>query len=34
MDIPASSAEAAEGLSFRLTGDQKRLVETVRRVTQ
>ncbi|HJS86741.1 MAG TPA: acyl-CoA dehydrogenase family protein [Acetobacteraceae bacterium] len=34
MDIPASSAEAAEGLNFRLTSDQKRLIETVRRVTQ
>jgi alkylation response protein AidB-like acyl-CoA dehydrogenase len=34
MDIPASSAEAAEGLNFRLTDDQKRLIETVRRVTQ
>ncbi len=34
MDIAGSSAEAVEGLNFRLTDEQRRLIETVRRVTQ
>ncbi len=34
MNIAGSSADAAEGLSFRLTEEQRRLVATVRRVTQ
>lgn len=34
MDIPTSSVQAAEGLNFRLTDEQRQLIETVRRASQ